>query len=212
MLDRFNKFIEKWMAFVTPLCLLVGVCFPDIAKHGLPYVTYVFAFMTFTGALKSRFRDVANVIRNPGSLITIMLMLHIAIPAAACGMGHLLFPNNMNLITGMVLEFSIPTAVASMMWVSIFDGNSSLSLSLVVIDTVLAPFIIPFTLHFLIGSNVSIDVGGHDERTALYGGFAGSRSNVSEPTEPRKSHGNLAKETGTFFQDGTDVCRDFKFI
>ena len=74
-------------------------------------------------------------------------------------MGHLLFPNNMNLITGMVLEFSIPTAVASMMWVSIFDGNSSLSLSLVVIDTVLAPFIIPFTLHFLIGSNVSIDVG-----------------------------------------------------
>ena len=127
MLDRFNKFIEKWMAFVTPLCLLVGVCFPDIAKHGLPYVTYVFAFMTFTGALKSRFRDVANVIRNPGSLITIMLMLHIAIPAAAYGMGHLLFPNNMNLITGMVLEFSIPTAVASMMWVSIFDGNSSLS-------------------------------------------------------------------------------------
>ena len=98
MLDRFNKFIEKWMAFVTPLCLLVGVCFPDIAKHGLPYVTYVFAFMTFTGALKSRFRDVANVIRNPGSLITIMLMLHIAIPAAAYGMGHLLFPNNMNLI------------------------------------------------------------------------------------------------------------------
>ena len=160
MLDRFNKFIEKWMAFVTPLGLLVGVCFPDIAKHGLPYVTYVFAFMTFTGALKSRFRDVANVIRNPGSLITIMLMLHIAIPAAAYGMGHLLFPNNMNLITGMVLEFSIPTAVASMMWVSIFDGNSSLSLSLVVIDTVLAPFIIPFTLHFLIGSNVSIDVGG----------------------------------------------------
>ena len=124
MLDRFNKFIEKWMAFVTPLCLLVGVCFPDIAKHGLPYVTYVFAFMTFTGALKSRFRDVANVIRNPGSLITIMLMLHIAIPAAACGMGHLLFSNNMNLITGMVLEFSIPTAVASMMWVSIFDGNN----------------------------------------------------------------------------------------
>lgn len=95
MLDRFNKFIEKWMAFVTPLCLLVGVCFPDVAKHGLPYVTYVFAFMTFTGALKSRFRDVANVIRNPGSLITIMLMLHIAIPAAGLRMGHLLFPNNM---------------------------------------------------------------------------------------------------------------------
>ena len=47
MLGRFNSFIEKWMAFVTPVCLLMGVLFPDIAKHGVPYVTYAFAFMTF---------------------------------------------------------------------------------------------------------------------------------------------------------------------
>lgn len=38
MLKRFNSFIEKWMALVTPTCLLLGVCFPDIAKRGLPYV------------------------------------------------------------------------------------------------------------------------------------------------------------------------------
>lgn len=154
MLDRFNRFIEKWMAFVTPLCLLTGVCFPDIAKHGLPYVTYVFAFMTFAGALKSRFRDVANVLKNPTSLLIIMVMLHVVIPTTACGLGHLLFHDNMNLITGMVLEFSIPTAVASLMWVSIFDGNSSLSLSLVVIDTILAPFS-KLALMFVVTSNSS---------------------------------------------------------
>ena len=124
MLDRFNRFIEKWMAFVTPLCLLTGVCFPDIAKHGLPYVTYVFAFMTFAGALKSRFRDVANVLKNPTSLLIIMVMLHVVIPTTACGLGHLLFHDNMNLITGMVLEFSISTAVASLMWVSILMGTA----------------------------------------------------------------------------------------
>ena len=33
MLEKFNSFIEKWMAFVTPACLLTGVLFPDIAKH-----------------------------------------------------------------------------------------------------------------------------------------------------------------------------------
>lgn len=158
MLTRFNKFIEKWMALVTPLCLLTGVCFPNIACHGLPYVTYAFAFMTFTGALKSRFKDVTNVLKNPFSLLTIMIMLHVVIPVAACGLGHFLFPDNMNLITGMVLEYSIPTAVASLMWVTIYDGNSSLSLSLVVIDTVLAPFVIPFTLHILIGSKVELDI------------------------------------------------------
>ena len=27
MLEKFNSFIEKWMAFVTPACLLTGVLF-----------------------------------------------------------------------------------------------------------------------------------------------------------------------------------------
>ena len=157
MLRKFNSFIEKWMALVTPTCLLLGVCFPDIAKCGLPYVPAVFAFMTFAGALKSRFKDVANVFRHPGSLLIIMLLVHVVIPTAACGAGHLFFGNNMELITGMVLEFAVPTAVVSLMWVTIYDGNSPLSLSLVVLDTVLAPFLIPATLKILLGSAVTID-------------------------------------------------------
>ena len=157
MLRKFNSFIEKWMALVTPTCLLLGVCFPDIAKCGLPYVPAVFAFMTFAGALKSRFKDVANVFRHPGSLLIIMLLVHVVIPTASCGAGHLFFGNNMELITGMVLEFAVPTAVVSLMWVTIYDGNSPLSLSLVVLDTVLAPFVIPATLKILLGSAVTID-------------------------------------------------------
>lgn len=157
MLKKFNSFIEKWMALVTPTCLLLGVCFPDIAKCGLPYVPAVFAFMTFAGALKSRFKDVANVFRHPGSLLITMLLVHVVIPTASCGAGHLFFGNNMELITGMVLEFAVPTAVVSLMWVTIYDGNSPLSLSLVVLDTVLAPFLIPATLKILLGSAVTID-------------------------------------------------------
>ena len=84
--------MEKWMPFVTPVCLMVGVLFPDIAKHGVPYVTYVFAFMTFIGALKSRFRDIANVFKRPLPLILMFLVLHILIPVTAYGVG-LLFCN-----------------------------------------------------------------------------------------------------------------------
>ena len=146
MLEKFNSFMEKWMAFVTPACLLTGVLFPDIAKHGVPYVTYAFAFMTFIGALKSRFRDVADVFKRPLPLILMLLLLHV--------------PGYMNYITGMVLEFSVPAAVISLMWVSIYNGNSPLSLSLVVIDTILAPFLIPAVLKLLVGSSVKMDTVG----------------------------------------------------
>ena len=60
----------------------------------------------------------------------------------------------------MVLEFSVPTAVISLMWVSIYNGNSPLSLSLVVIDTILAPFLIPAALKILVGSSVKMDTMG----------------------------------------------------
>ncbi len=70
----------------------------------------VFAFMTFTGGLKSGFRDIAEVFRKPLLLLLILVALHIVLPAAAFGLGHFLFPENMNIITGMVLEFTVPAA------------------------------------------------------------------------------------------------------
>ena len=200
MLNRFNRFIEKWMALVTPTCLLFGVCFPDIAKHGLPFVTVVFAFMTFTGALKSRFRDVANVFGHPGALLTILVLLHAVIPSAACAAGHLFFGDNPELITGMVLEFAVPTAVVGLMWVTIYDGNSPLSLSLVILDTILAPFLIPLTLRILIGSSVTMDTSKM------------MRGNGTERSDQRKSNENLAGKAGSFFENGTDLCGDFQFL
>lgn len=72
LLEKGNKFIEKWMAFVTPLCMLAGISFPDVAAHGLPYVTMVFAFITFTGALKSEFKDVLRVFHDPKPLLCML--------------------------------------------------------------------------------------------------------------------------------------------
>ena len=41
-----------------------------------------FAFMTFIGALKSRFRDVADVFKRPLPLILMLLVLHVLGPVA----------------------------------------------------------------------------------------------------------------------------------
>ncbi len=84
MLEKFNSFIEKWMAFVTPVCLLMGVLFPDIAKHGVPYVTYAFAFMTFIGSVEIQVSDVADVFKRPLPLILMLFVLHVLVPVIAC--------------------------------------------------------------------------------------------------------------------------------
>ena len=160
MLAKFNAFIEKWMALVTPCCLLIGVLFPEITGKGVPLVPVMFGIMTFIGALKSRFVDIAGVFKRPGPLLLCLLALHVVMPAAASLCGHLFFAGNADLITGMILEFVVPGAVVGLMWVSIYNGSSPLSLSLVILDTLLAPFIIPLSLKVLVGSSVTLDVAG----------------------------------------------------
>lgn len=167
MLAGINRFLEKRMAFVTPTCLLIGVLFPDFAARGLGMVPFVFALMTFIGGLKSSFRDVAGVFRRPLPLLLCLAILHVVLPAAAWGIGHMLFPDRISLITGMVLEFAVPAAVTGVMWVTIYQGNHSLSLSLVILDTLLAPFVIPATLHVLIGARVEMDTAGMMRKLAL---------------------------------------------
>ncbi|MDD2955062.1 MAG: bile acid:sodium symporter family protein [Oscillospiraceae bacterium] len=159
ILDRFNRFAGKWMPLLTPACLLLGVLFPNFTGMGIPLVPYVFAVMTFIGALSSIFRDVKNVFRHPGALLLTMAVLHVALPLMSLGMGKLFFSSNPNLITGMVLEFVVPSAVVAVMWTTMGEGNVPLALSVLVVDTFVTPFLLPLTLNLLLGSGGQMDAG-----------------------------------------------------
>ncbi len=157
---RFNRFIEKWMPFVTPCSLLLGVLFSTWLTSYSFLVPWIFAFMTFAGGLGSGFKDMKKVMQHPAPLLACMLILHIWMPLIAWGAGHLFFSSDPYTITGIVLAFAIPTGIVSFMWVSLYQGNIALTLSIILVDTFLAPFVVPFTLRLLVGANVSIDIWG----------------------------------------------------
>lgn len=157
LLNKINKSIEKLMPLITPSCLALGVLFPQITSKFLPFVMFLFAFMTFQGSLGSDFRQVARIFRHPLPLLMILFMLHIWIPCIACIIANLLFGFDKNLVAGVVLEYVLPTGIVSFMWVTIYHGNGALTLSTILIDTILAPFLIPISLQFLLGTSVKID-------------------------------------------------------
>nr|WP_319490135.1 bile acid:sodium symporter family protein [uncultured Caproiciproducens sp.] len=156
-MENFNAFIEKWMALVTPLCLFTGVFFASQFSQILFLVPYVFAFMTFCGSLGSKFSDIGRVVQHPLPLLAALFVIHLVLPLLALTAGTLFFPQSPYIITGMVLEFVIPSAVVSAMWVSIYRGSAPFTLSVILIDTLLAPFCVPLSLHLFVGSNVQVD-------------------------------------------------------
>ena len=156
-LEKLDAFLGKHMAVLIVAFVLVGITFPDIFSPINDYTMALFAFMTFANSLGGGFREMADVARRPLPVVVIFAILHVAMPLLALAAGSVLFPEAPLFTTGLVLEYAIPTGVASLLWVSIGRGNTSMCLSVVLLDTLLAPFVIPLTLRVLLGSVVEMD-------------------------------------------------------
>ena len=156
-LEKLDAFLGKHMAVLIVAFVLVGITFPDIFSPINDYTMALFAFMTFANSLGGGFREMADVARRPLPVVVIFAILHVAMPLLAMAAGDLLYPEAPLFTTGLVLEYAIPTGVASLLWVSIGRGNTSMCLSVVLLDTLLAPFVIPLTLRVLLGSVVEMD-------------------------------------------------------
>ena len=148
------------MAPVVLSCVALGIALPQVFSHINAITMGLFAFITFANSLGGGFRDIRNVVLHPLPVVVILLLLHAVMPLIALGLGTVLFPENPYFTIGLVLEYAVPTGVASLMWVGMNRGNTSLCLSVVLLDTLCSPVVIPATMKLLVGSVVEIDAWG----------------------------------------------------
>ncbi|UZJ79627.1 bile acid:sodium symporter family protein [Fictibacillus sp. KU28468] len=157
MLEKLNHQLEKFMPFITPASVILGILLTSELKGLLFLVPWIFAFMTFSGSLGSNFTHLRNTLSRPVPILTALIILHIIMPIWAWGVGHIAFSSDSLTITGLVLAMVIPCGVTSSIWVSIYRGNSTLALSIILIDTLLSPIVVPYSLSLFVGETVSID-------------------------------------------------------
>lgn len=158
MLTNLNRQLDRMMPLVTPASVVLGVLMAGFLKDYTALIPWIFAFMTFSGSLSSNFASLKQTLQHPLPLFLVFIILHIIMPTWAWGIGHITFSGDTYTITGLVLAMAIPTGISSFMWVSIYRGNIPLTLSIILIDTFLSPFIVPFTLSLLVGERVEMDV------------------------------------------------------
>ncbi|MFD0695659.1 bile acid:sodium symporter family protein [Paenibacillus sp. GCM10027628] len=157
MLPQLNKKMEKIMPLITPISVLIGVL---LGAHlsGYTYLSpWIFAFMTFSGSISSSFKEFVQVVVQPLPLIATLLILHVMMPLVAMGLGHVVYSDDSFTIIGLVLAAAIPTGITSFVWVAIYRGHIALTLSIILVDTVLSPFVVPYTMYLLVGAKVHMD-------------------------------------------------------
>ena len=160
MNERINRQLDRSMPFITPCSVGIGVLLANHLTSFSYLVPWIFAFMTFSGSLGSTFKSLQRVISHPMKMVTILAILHIFMPVWAWGIGSIAFNGDPDTITGVMLAVIIPTGITSFIWVSIYRGNIALALSVILVDTLLSPFIVPFSISLMAGQSVVIDVWG----------------------------------------------------
>lgn len=155
--DRLEQLLGKHYSPIICLSTIVGILFPDVFYPLTRFGIALFAALTFINSLDAGFRDLGASLRRPGAIGLMLGLIHVVIPLITLGTGRLLFPDDPLLVTGLLLQFAIPTGILSLMWVSLAGGNGPLTLSVVLLDTLLAPFLLPATLQLLVGSQVKMD-------------------------------------------------------
>lgn len=156
MLNSFNKRLQALIPILTPLSLIIGVLFQNIGVHLLFLVPLLFAFMTFSSSLSMNFKDVKGFSKYPTIILLSIAFLHIIMPIWAYFISTVIF-NDELLTIGYVISASVPTAITSVVWVSISRGNLPLCLSIILIDSLLSPLIMPALLHIAVGKTIEID-------------------------------------------------------
>ena len=160
MLLKLNRFLVKMMPIITPTSVILGILLSTYLSDYSFLVPWLFAFITFEGSLGLNFRSIKGAILHPFPVFIALGFLHIIMPLWAWGIGHITFSGDSLTITGLILGMAIPTAITSFIWVSIYNGNTALTLSIILIDSLLSPFIVPLTLSLFIGQTVEMDIMG----------------------------------------------------
>jgi bile acid:Na+ symporter, BASS family len=158
--ESINRRLERLMPVLTPLGITLGFLLPGVFIYLRPFVPWLFGLMTLSGALRLRVIEFGNTIRGPVPILAFFVSTHVLMPCCSMFAASHLLGGSPDTVAGFVLLFAGPIAVSSFMWVSIFQGNKALCLTLILLDTALAPLIVPGTVSLLMGAKVAMDMSG----------------------------------------------------
>ncbi|MDR0322665.1 MAG: hypothetical protein LBI28_14315 [Treponema sp.] len=158
-LYKINHYLDRLIPLTTPLAVAFGLLLPSVFLPLRPFVILLFAVMTFSGALKLTAGELGAAVRSPVPILLFFLTSHILMPLAGF-LSSSFFFDNPDLIAGFVLLFAGPTAVSGFIWVQIFKGDKALGLTLILLDTLLAPLIVPATLSVFVSTDIAMDISG----------------------------------------------------
>lgn len=153
-------FIGRHMVVIVLCCLAAGILLPQAFAPLRPAVPTFFAIMSFQSALGITLRGLKDAVVHPLAIVLTLVYVHVLSPLIAFLVGTALFGADSDLVVGIVLEYCVPVATSSIMWVAMYRGNLAIALATLLVSVFASPFAVPLTLHLLFGTVVEVNALG----------------------------------------------------
>ena len=157
---KINQYIKNHMWFIAPAAIVTGIILGDNLSPYRYLAIYIFSFLTFTGSIEMRLTDFKRIVKKPLPIFVFILYSHIILPVLGFLLSSIFFKNNKDIILGYILLLSGPVAIVSFIWSDIYNGDGALSLSMIIVDTLVTPILMPIMAKILIGDSIKINIGG----------------------------------------------------
>jgi tagaturonate reductase len=154
-----NSSLERAFPLLISLGVILGVVLPWVFIDMRSIVPFLFGTVTLVGALKLRVRELGKTIASPLPILLYFLTARVFMPLIVFAFSSLVF-NNPDIVAGYVLLYAVPTAVTGFIWVSLYKGDPALGLTLILLDTIFAPIVVPATVRLLLGGGINLDMTG----------------------------------------------------
>ena len=143
------------MQYLCMAFLLVGFFSGESAGRFASMIPYLFAVMTFNSGLGLHVAELRSLRERSWVLPLYLTFLHLVMPGIAWAVASLFYESDV--VMGFVLLFMMPVSPSCIVWMAIFRSNVTLAMTLVFVDTLAAPFIIPYALQLFSGTLVELD-------------------------------------------------------
>lgn len=156
MLNQIIRICTKYMSIGVVLAGIFSIFWPEVMKPFAPKIPTLLGIIMFGMGMSLTPGDFRNVFKQPKNVAIGTVLQFIIMPAAAFALIHL-FALPPEIAIGVVLVGCCPGGTASNVISYIAKADVALSVSMTMVNTILAPFVTPFLVWLIAGAWVDID-------------------------------------------------------
>lgn len=156
LFNKFNSAFTDNLSFFVAFTAIIALVLPQFFIPLSGYVTILLQVVMFTMGLTMKATDFAHVLKQPWSVIFVVLLQYLFMPASAFVIAKL-FGLSGEVALGLVIVGSVPGGTASNIMSLLANGGVPLSISATTVSTLISPFVTPLLIATYGGAFIDIE-------------------------------------------------------